>query len=126
MSSLALSPFTAISRHALDSVFETTEPQANETIVHFGDGAHGAALPLSSSAVLDCVYRAGSGASGNVAAGASQQGATAAASSMSEMGEMESLRLQEAMDRFSKMMSTLSNIVLKVDTTSAAITQNIK
>ncbi|HRE38569.1 MAG TPA: hypothetical protein PK092_08990, partial [Chitinophagaceae bacterium] len=30
--------------------------------------------------------------------------------SMSEMGEMESLRLQMAMDRMSKMMSTLSNL----------------
>ena len=31
--------------------------------------------------------------------------------SMSEMGEMESLRLQMAMDRLSKMMSTLSNVL---------------
>ena len=46
--------------------------------------------------------------------------------SMSEMGEMESLRLQMAMDRLSKMMSTLSNILKKISDTSQAITQNLK
>ena len=46
--------------------------------------------------------------------------------SKSEMGEMESLRLQMAMDRMSKMMSTLSNIEKKASAAGAAITQNIK
>jgi hypothetical protein len=46
--------------------------------------------------------------------------------SMSEMGEMESLRLQMAMDRMSKMMSTLSNILKKISDTAQAITQNLK
>lgn len=46
--------------------------------------------------------------------------------SMSEMGEMESLRLQMAMDRMSKMMSTLSNLLKKISDTSQSITQNIK
>lgn len=46
--------------------------------------------------------------------------------SMSEMGEMESLRLQMAMDRISKLMSTLSNMLKKISDTSSAITQNIK
>jgi hypothetical protein len=46
--------------------------------------------------------------------------------SLSEMGEMESLRLQMAMDRLSKMMSTLSNILHKVSETQAAITPNLK
>jgi hypothetical protein len=46
--------------------------------------------------------------------------------SMSKMGETESLRLQMAMDRLSKMMSTLSNILQKITTTEATITQNIK
>ena len=46
--------------------------------------------------------------------------------SMSEMGEMESLRLQMAMDRMSKMMSTLSNLLKKISDTSQTITQNIK
>ena len=46
--------------------------------------------------------------------------------SMSEMGEMESLRLQMAMDRLSKMMSTLSNLLKKISETASAITQNIK
>ena len=46
--------------------------------------------------------------------------------SMSEMGEMESLRLQMAMDRMSKLMSTLSNIMKKISDTSGSITNNIK
>ena len=45
---------------------------------------------------------------------------------MSEMGETESLRLQMAMDRLSKMMSTLSNILKKISDTAQGITQNIK
>ena len=46
--------------------------------------------------------------------------------SMSEMGEMESLRLQMAMDRMSKMMSTLSNLLKKISDTQSSIVQNIK
>lgn len=46
--------------------------------------------------------------------------------SMSEMGEMESLRLQMAMDRMSKMMSTLSNILKKISDTQNQIIQNMK
>jgi hypothetical protein len=46
--------------------------------------------------------------------------------SISEMRETESLRLQMAMDRLSKMMSTLSNLLQRIETTSAAVTQNIK
>jgi ABC-type phosphate transport system auxiliary subunit len=46
--------------------------------------------------------------------------------SMSEMGEMESLRLQMAMDRMSKMMSTLSNIMKKIADTNSQIVQNLK
>ena len=46
--------------------------------------------------------------------------------SMSEMGEMESLRLQMAMDRLSKMMSTLSNMLKKISDTASQITQNLK
>ena len=46
--------------------------------------------------------------------------------SMSEMGEMESLRLQMAMDRLSKMMSTLSNLSKKISDTASQITQNLK
>lgn len=46
--------------------------------------------------------------------------------SMNEMGEMESLRLQMAMDRMSKMMSTLSNILKKISQTAESITQNLK
>lgn len=51
---------------------------------------------------------------------------TAHLDGLSEMGEMESLRLQMAMDRMSKLMSTLSNLLRKVSETSSAIVQNIK
>ena len=46
--------------------------------------------------------------------------------SLSEMGEMESLRLQMAMDRLSKLMSTLSNLLKKASDTAQGISQNIK
>jgi hypothetical protein len=45
---------------------------------------------------------------------------------MSELGETESLRLQMAMDRMSKMMSTLSNLLKKASETASGITQNLK
>ena len=45
--------------------------------------------------------------------------------SKSELGEMESKRLQMAMDRVSKMMITLSNLLKKISDTDAAITQNL-
>ena len=43
-----------------------------------------------------------------------------------ENGELESLRLQTAMDRVSKTMSTLSNILKKLSDTQSSITQNLK
>ena len=46
--------------------------------------------------------------------------------SMSEMGEMESLRLQMAMDRRSKMMSTLSNLLKKMSDTNSQLVQTMK
>lgn len=46
--------------------------------------------------------------------------------SMSEMGEMESLRLQMYMDRRSKMMETLSNIMKKISDTQDDIIKNLK
>jgi hypothetical protein len=46
--------------------------------------------------------------------------------SMSEIGEMESLRLQMAMDRLSKMMSALSNLLKKTSDTADAIARNLK
>ena len=46
--------------------------------------------------------------------------------SKSELGETESLRLQMAMDRMSKMMSTLSNLLKKISDTGQSITQNLK
>ena len=44
----------------------------------------------------------------------------------SELGEVESLRLQMAMDRMSKMMTTLSNVMKKISDTAQSITQNLK
>ena len=46
--------------------------------------------------------------------------------SMSELGETDSLRLQMAMDRMSKMMSTLSNLMTKISDTNSTIVQNLK
>ena len=46
--------------------------------------------------------------------------------SLSEMGEMKSLELQAAMDRRSKIMSTLSNIMKKYRISSPGIIQNVK
>ena len=46
--------------------------------------------------------------------------------SMNEMSEMTSLRLQMMMDRRSKFISTLSNIMKKVSTTQDTLVQNLK
>jgi hypothetical protein len=45
---------------------------------------------------------------------------------LNEMGEMESLRLHMAMDRLSKLMSTLSNILKKISDTDSSLVQNLK
>jgi len=46
--------------------------------------------------------------------------------SMSEMSEMTSLRLQMAMDRRSKFIETLSNIMKKISSTQETLVQNLK
>jgi hypothetical protein len=46
--------------------------------------------------------------------------------SMSELSETESLRLQMTMDRVSKLMTTLSNVMKKISGTAEQITQNLK
>ena len=46
--------------------------------------------------------------------------------SVSELSEEESLRLQMAMDRLSKLMSTLSNILKKISDTADSIARNLK
>ena len=45
---------------------------------------------------------------------------------MNELTESQSLRLQMAMDRISKMMATLSNILKKIADTQQTIVQNMK
>ena len=44
----------------------------------------------------------------------------------SDLSELTSLRLQMSMDRMSKLMSTLSNLLKKASETGQGITQNIK
>ena len=46
--------------------------------------------------------------------------------SMSDISEGESLKLQMAMDRLSKMMNTLSNMLKKMNDTADGIIQNLK
>ena len=43
-----------------------------------------------------------------------------------ELSEAESLRLQSALDRTSKFLETLSNIMKKISNTSDALVQNVK
>lgn len=47
-------------------------------------------------------------------------------SDISELGEMETVRLQMAMDRLTKLMTTLSNLMKKISDAASAITQNLK
>ena len=48
------------------------------------------------------------------------------ASSLSDMGEIQSLRLQMSMERSGKMTATLSNILKKISDTSQTIVGNMK
>ena len=57
---------------------------------------------------------------------AAGQGSREALDSLNEIGESEALRLQMAMDRMSKLMSTLSNLLKKTADTQNAMVQNIK
>lgn len=60
------------------------------------------------------------------AARAVQEDIRSTLDSLSGMGEMESLRLQMAMDRLAKLMQTLSNLLKKSSETADAIVQNLK
>jgi len=46
--------------------------------------------------------------------------------SLADMSEMDQLQLQMAMDRLSKAMSVLSNVLKKISDTRGSITNNIK
>lgn len=46
--------------------------------------------------------------------------------SLGDLSQTDSLRLQNAMDRMSQLMSTLSNILKKISDTAQSITQNLK
>jgi hypothetical protein len=60
------------------------------------------------------------------AARALQDEARQALDAMAEMSEMQGLRLQMAMDRASKAMSALSNVLKASSETAKAIVQNIR
>jgi chromosome segregation ATPase len=55
-----------------------------------------------------------------------QQALNAQLDSMNEMSEMTSMDLQMAMDRRSKFVETLSNVLKKISDTQASIIQNMK
>jgi hypothetical protein len=61
-----------------------------------------------------------------VLAGVSVDASSGRLDRLGDMGELEQLRLQMAMDRRSKFISTLSNLMKKLSDTSAAIVQNMK
>lgn len=46
--------------------------------------------------------------------------------SLSEIGDLESLKLQKAMDRQSKIIRVLSNLLKKRSETASGIIQNLK
>jgi len=191
MSSFASTTLAGVSSRAFDAAFTSTTSQSGETTVRFGDGEHGAALPLGSS-VLRAIHAAGGGASGHAPAATLQSsahaeerglhpwgatgspqpqagdevlvafehgqmrhpfvagllwnsadeppqshgagevehahphGAPPPPDGIGEAGESESLRLQMAMERLSKMMSTLSSLLQRIGTTDAAIAQDLK
>jgi hypothetical protein len=55
-----------------------------------------------------------------------QEALQAQLDSMNEMSEMTSMNLQMAMDRRSKFVETLSNVMKKIDSTQETIVQNLK
>jgi chromosome segregation ATPase len=55
-----------------------------------------------------------------------QQALNAQLDSINEMSEMTSMDLQMAMDRRSKFVETLSNVLKKISDTQASIVQNMK
>jgi hypothetical protein len=59
-------------------------------------------------------------------AAAAERGMIGKLDSMNEMSEMTSLRLQMTMERRSKFIQTLSNIMLKISSTQDSIVQNLK
>ena len=87
--------------------------------------AEGRALVARAEA-FNASYAPGAGGPSKAELQASIDRLKADLDSMSEMGETESLRMQMAMDRMSKLMSTLSNLLKKASDTQQSITQNIK
>ena len=57
---------------------------------------------------------------------AMREGFGGSLSTMSEMSEMTSLRLQMTMDRKSKFQSALSNLLLNIATVQGGLTQSLK
>jgi hypothetical protein len=81
---------------------------------------------LASAKQIRASYAPGPGQPSKAALDASIEQLKDGLDSMSEMGEMDQLRLQMVMDRMSKAESTLSNLLKKINNTQSAIVQNIK
>ncbi len=45
---------------------------------------------------------------------------------LADMTQLQSLRLQMAMDRLAKLMTTLSNVLKKISDTDSSVVQNLK
>ena len=71
-------------------------------------------------------YRPTPGQPSRAEIAAARERLESALDSMSEMSEMDSMQLQTAMDRLSKAMSTLSNVLKKASDTDQAIITHIK
>lgn len=81
------------------------------------------AAPVLRSPALTTAMRSASPSTGS---GARQERAQGDINAANELDEMESLRLQTAMDRRSKAMTALSNLMKKMTDTAQSITQNLK
>ena len=87
--------------------------------------ADGRAL-LARASQVEAAYSPAEGQPTKAELKASIDGVKSDVDSISEMGEAESLRLQQAMDRLSQMMAMLSSILKKVSDTQGSITNNLK
>lgn len=87
-------------------------------------------LPEAQQRVVAALLMEAGGGEGvqgfGLSAGLSSNAVLGSLISQGELAETESLRLQMAMDRRSKFISSLSNIMKQVSTTQESILQNLK
>jgi hypothetical protein len=118
----------------LTPVVKAKVRQAVPSYLATASGLHtGQALHAAAAAALNPKFPLASPGQRDVLAfyllslsGAARDAVQDRADSMSEMGEMSSMRLQMAMDRRSKFVEALSNILKKVGSTQDAIVRNLK